>query len=1027
MNICLFGNFSIEAAVRFQSDKIRALFAYLAAHAGDPVPRGQIAPLLWGGFPDKAAKNNARISLSRLKKAMAPASAQYGDNLLQITRKTVQLTQVDGVQIDYVNFEQLWARCEEVDRGQWVDRGQIIHALTQLVMLYHGPFLDGFLLDDAMEFDEWVTLKRESAHQRILIALETLAEHHLARSNWDKAQYYAERQLLLEPWHELAHCQLIQAHHRAGRRDAALAQYERCQKVLGEELGAEPSSTTIALFELIRDERNKQSAAAPSFTTIRLKLPTATVPNNLPTQLTPFVGRSAELAQVKQLLAGRSYRLITLIGQGGIGKTRLALTLAASQLRFFAQGVFFVNLTAVSHTSGIVEAIAEAVGMSLIGKREPLAQISDYLREREMLLILDNMEHLLGDDAPVDTLLALLSAAPNLTLLLTSRQRLWVRAETVVSLEGLTYPKKLDDGQLAAFDKRQGTEKWRQFDAVRLFVERMGRAQVGYDPTADLPFIYQICQLVDGLPLALELAATQSSMDSCAAIAEAITNCMRTLTTRMRDLPKRQRSLEAVFDYSWCLLAGTERRVLAQLSMFRGGFDWAAVQAIVPEVTEALLQKLVGHSLLRQQLTGRYDLHEMVRQFAATHLDTKSRTTLETRYVNYYLAWWAGEEAALEGRDPQLSVAKLLPDFNNLQHAWQQAIAFGTLRPIEQATQALSNYLQLRGQHHLGRDLFQNAATAAEQARDADASQALPHLLTEAARFYIRLSKFETAIAYTKRAINQANANNSMLAIGNASNVMSEAFWRMGKYEDALDILDSSKQPVSAAASLRLEGTHYFNYGAIWLFRSDYHLAQENLQKALSIWHQLQHRRFEAITLNSIGLSLVSQGEHTAGEEVYTKALQLQQAMHHEYEVARVRTNLAHVAIGKEVFDSAIILCQQALSYYQHTGDLETIALNSNNLGWAYFKLQDLFNAEKYLKQALRYAQQSDDRLRELMALSNLGEVSASKGLINEAICILEEAHQGWIEFGHTKFSKFTGERVESLHELSMQRLRIGN
>lgn len=983
MNISLFGNFTIEAAVRFQSDKIRALFAYVATHAGQIILRNQLAPLLWGGYPDKAARASVRNSLSRLKKAMAPIVIHYGDELLQITRATVQLNPVEGIEIDVHRFDQLWTHCEQVDRALWAERGQVIHALTELVQLYQGPFLDGFVLDDSMEFDAWVTIQRERTHQHVLIALETLVEHHLGRGNWIAAQKYAERQITLEPWHEVAHRQLIQIHHRAGRRDAALAQYERCQMILREELGAEPSQPTVALFEAIRDER-----IAPTQTTIpRFSITSASsssVPHNLPTQLTPLVGRESELTRLQQLLASRSYRLISLLGHGGIGKTRLALALAESQLRFFTQGVYFVPLTSVEQSSRIVNAIVDTLGIRLLGKREPLVQLGDYLRERELLLVLDNLEHLLEDEATVNILLSLLEAAPQLVLLVTSRNRVWVRAETVVELSGLTYPKEGVSGQLLT--------DLQSYDAIRLFVERMQRSIVDYDPTPDLPTITKICYLVEGSPLGLELAATQSSMMSCDAVAEALENCLGSLVTRMRDRPHRQRSLQAVFDYSWCLLTESEQALLAQLSIFRGGFDWEMARQVVPTVTEQTLKKLIGHSLLRQQTSGRYDLQEMVRQFAAEQLDEQVQTALEQRYVHVYLAYLAAQEAELEGREPHLAVAKLLPDFDNLQHAWQRASIIGAFESIQHAIQALSNFLQLRGQHYLGYDLFQSVISFSERCTNIESRRFLPHLQAEAARFLIRLSKFNEATELANRAIELASSLNDFWAVGNASNVSAEAWWRIGKYSQAQVQLDKYKDAIFQSNSQRLRGSYHYNLAITYKASTAYEEARKHLKLALSIWEQIHHIRFEAITYNEFGVIEESTSQYHLANTYYQKARNLHESIDNHSEVAQSHVNLAVVRIATSQYELAIDLTTQALDYYQLSGNSAKIGWAMNNLGYCYYLLQNYEIARFYLEPALKHSQQCGEQRLAIYVLGNLGDVAIGQEHYGEAISYFDQA-----------------------------------
>jgi hypothetical protein len=246
---------------------------------------------------------------------------------------------------------------------------------------------------------------------------------------------YAERQLALDPWREEAHRQLMQALYLCGQRSAALAQYERCHATLARELDVEPTRETTNLYKRIRD-------AAPPHTTgegraMVLGLPIAPHTHTLPAPSTPFVGRERELAHLADLLQDPSCRLITIVGPGGMGKTRLALQLAAEQYETFADGAYVVSLASLHGAASVVPAIASAIGVTLRDGAEPTARLLDYLRTREMLLVLDNAEHLLDG---VEVLTRVLEHAPGLRLLVTSRERLSLSGEWVVELAGLDYP-----------------------------------------------------------------------------------------------------------------------------------------------------------------------------------------------------------------------------------------------------------------------------------------------------------------------------------------------------------------------------------------------------------------------------------------------------------------------------------------------------------------------------------------------------------------------------------------------------------
>lgn len=330
--------------------------------------------------------------------------------------------------------------------------------------------------------------------------------------------------------------------------------------------------------------------------------------SSLPALFTPLVGREVELAALARLLRNPQCRLLTLIGQVGIGKTRLAIEVASTQGELFPDGVYFVPLVSLPSPEFIVPTIADALGFTLSASIDPKLQLLNHLREKCLLLVLDGLEHLLEG---AGLLAELLQQAPALKLLVTSCERLSLQAEWLFVLQGLPVP---------PFDQVQQAE---EYGAVKLFVRSAGQAQVGFKLSAEeRPWVVRICQLVEGMPLAIELAAVWVRLLSCREIAQEIERTLDFLSASARDLPERHRSMRAAFDHSWHLLSIEEQQALAKLSIFRGCFQREAA-AEVAGVSLPLLTALVDKSLLRCNQcheTGRYSLHELIRQYAADKL-----------------------------------------------------------------------------------------------------------------------------------------------------------------------------------------------------------------------------------------------------------------------------------------------------------------------------------------------------------------------------------------------------------------------
>ena len=363
-------------------------------------------------------------------------------------------------------------------------------------------------------------------------------------------------------------------------------EFDDWQSVEGEGLQGEVAGALERLAEARAAQGEVEKAIAPP----------AVPRHNLPVQPTPFVGREDELDQVAQYLADPACRLLTVVGPGGMGKSRLAIQAAEEQLSAFNDGVWFVPLAPLDSADLLSSAIMDALGTPLQGATEPNVQLLNYLRERHLLLILDNFEHLFEGASLV---VEMLGSAPQLKVLVTSRERLRLRQEWALSLRGMRVP----EGSAAPEEAMAALE---DYSALQLFVQCARRAQSGFSlAAAGTDAVIRICQLVDGMPLAIELAAPWIRVMPCEDIVQEIEGGLDLLTTTLRDVPQRHSSMQAVFKGSWQLLSDRERAVLRQLSVFRGGFRRQAAE-VVADASLRVLSSLVDRSWVRATLAGRY-------------------------------------------------------------------------------------------------------------------------------------------------------------------------------------------------------------------------------------------------------------------------------------------------------------------------------------------------------------------------------------------------------------------------------------
>lgn len=408
--------------------------------------------------------------------------------------------------------------------------------------------------------------------------------------------------------------------------------------------------------------------------------------HSLPSQTTPFIGREAELAEIVDLLAAPTCRLLTLTGPGGIGKTRLALEAARTNEvgAAFTNGVYFVPLQPVSTPDFIVPAIADAVQFSFKGYQDTKTQLLRYLGDKCLLLVIDNFEHLLDG---ADVLPELLNNVPGLKLLLTSRERLHLNEEWVLDIRGLPFPS--NQAEISLHDHF----------AVQLFTQSARRT--GFTAqAADMPSVARICQLVEGNPLAIELAAAWSRVMPCAQIADEIAHSLDILTTTLRNTPEKHSSMRATFEYSWKLLTAAEQKEFGQLAVFRGGFTREAAETVAG-ATLLMLTALADKSLLRVDGTGRYDIHELLRQFAADKLAEAGETqAAASKHLEYFVALAEAGEAHAYGREQAVWYDRQEAEMDNLRAALAWSLTGEEIEMGLRMAAALRWVWEIRG--HLG-------------------------------------------------------------------------------------------------------------------------------------------------------------------------------------------------------------------------------------------------------------------------------------------------------------------------------------
>jgi len=697
-----------------ESVKVRALLAYLVVESDRPHRREKLVGLLWPEYPEESARHNLRQALFNLRLILGDQDANPPYFL--ISRDAIQFNRESDYSLDLDKFNYYFLICED-NLSQCLEECPT-HAsnLEEMVKLYRGDFLQQLNLEDSTEFEGWTLIQRANTQQRVLEAHGYLTDYYMTHGEYRAARQHASRQLELDPWREEAHRQMMKALALDGERSAALAQFDTCKRVLAEELDVEPSAETRELYEQVRLGTIKPAAEEPQ--------PSPSAPlKNLPIQLTPFIGREADLEHLGQMLTNPECRCINLVGPGGIGKTRLAVQAAEVHIMEFPHGAAFIHLAPVRSLEGVVPAIANAINVAFYSPDEPKGQLLSYLNDKQMLLILDNVEHLVGASSSQENitqlLVEILQSAPQIKLLVTSREALNFQEEWLFEVQGLEFPKLT---QTTGLD---------HFDAVALFVQRSRRAFPRFVLDADNQAqIAQICRLVEGMPLAIELAATWMRTLSPAEIAAEISENSAFLSADVRDLPERHRSIRMVFDHSWQRLSPDEQQVLSKLSVFRGGFQRQAAEQVAG-ATLSILSTLVNRTMLRRTAAGWYDLHELIHQYCTDKLaaaPAEKSATLK-RHCEFYLTMAETANQELQGRNQLGWLIRLDQEHDNLRVALEWTLAdnrsHGDSELALRLSAALRWFWRMRGHFHEGCDWLSEALRHCQDGRTEARARAL--------------------------------------------------------------------------------------------------------------------------------------------------------------------------------------------------------------------------------------------------------------------------------------------------------------
>jgi predicted ATPase/DNA-binding SARP family transcriptional activator len=896
----------------FGYDKVRALLAFLAVEADRPHRREELAALLWPEADDEAARHGLRQALATLRRAIGEATADSPS--LLVMRDAIGFDRSSELWVDVSALEALLDACDRHPHRHADGCVECAQRLEEAVALYRGDFLTGFAPALGATFEEWALSQRERLRRRVLEALARLGAYHLQRGKLERARDAIERQLVLDPWRESAHRELMRIHWQRDERAAALAQYDRCRRSLADELGVEPEAETTALWEEIRAGRPAAFAGARFAGSPRRT-------HGLPQQPTPLIGRERELEEIAALLANPDCRLLTLVGPGGIGKTRLAIATAADHATQFAGGAVFVPLAPVQAATFVAPAIVDALGLPLHTRTDPKPQLLTWLRDRELLLVLDNVEHLL---AGAEVIAEILAAARDVTVLATSRERLHLRGEWVFPVEGLAVP------------KGDGTDGFEGYGAIQLCVQGLRRARPRTSlRTEERRWVVEICRSVEGMPLAIELAAAWGATLTLSEIAREIERSLDFLVAERGDDPRPHHSMRAVFDHSWDLLSDEERRVFCRLAVFRGGFARAAAEELAA-ASPSVLAALVGKSFVRVLPSGRYDLHELLRQYGEARLaaDSIEHRLTHDRHCAYYLDFLRRRETALTGRDQRTALAEIAAEIGNIRAAWKWATARARVDEIAGAAHGLWLFYTTRGWVWEGAAAFGGVvAELADRGESAEVDPAARDLalgaaLTRLGSYRARLGKYDEARMLLGESTALLRGLDAPRELGLALNFLALVAHAEGDYDGEQAILAESLVQFRAVDDAWGAGYSLNDLGMVAHLRGDEAEAARLSGESLAIFRQIGDLRGQGLALNNLGVVAVHRGENAEAERLHRASLALRRETEDQWGIASSLVQLGSLARLEGKVNEAETSLREALRTALD-GEVQPVALEA--------------------------------------------------------------------------------------------------
>ena len=925
--------------------KAQALLVFLAAENRD-IPRAEVTALLWPESAEKQAMTSLRVILSSLRK--------YVGDYLEISRTHIKFNPAKSVYFDGWDLE-----------GK-INQGDICSALS----LYQGDFLTGFEIQDSASFDEWCLMTQEYYRGLLTAALHKAISKAVEDRDLEFGLQLSSKLLEINPIDEVGHRYKIKFLAMAGRRSSSIAHYRKMESLLEGELGLEPSLESKQIFQQLIEDKIPvvQDQNKPKY--------------KLPSPQTSFVDRVQEQEHIIRQIGNPNCRLLTLVGPGGIGKTRLAIEAANRTVDQFSEGACFIELSPLFSSEHIIPAIADSLQFKIdveASNLSPKDQLLDFLENRSLLLILDSFEHLIKDATLVSEII---NRAPEVKVLVTSREHLKLKPEWIFELKGL----KIENAPDPQIEQVNG--------AVKLFIDRARQVDHNYRvKNGDLKHVVEICQLLHGMPLGIELAAGWSDVLSCSEIHQQINHSLDFLSTRLQDITPKHISIRAVFNRSWELLSMQQRDCFYKLSVFSGGFSLDAA-AQVAETELDLIRDLVEKSLLSRQPNGRFTMHNTLQFFASEKLNSlQDSEDLLDRHAHFYVNLLLSQIDDLNG--PQLVSARsiLMREIGNLRLAIDCAALYWDVDPALKVLDGWFTFFIVQGWHE-GMDAFKRLAELTTERRLKNGETWTDNPITSTVHVYY--SYLATLLGFHEDGERISSEFLENCQFPGMESQRSICIHNLGLIAERIGDYKKSLRLMKQAIRLGKEHpntvfpTYYLWLGYVQFLLGDYQQGMTTLQHSYHLFSEKNTLWGKGFALSKMSLAANGLGQYKLAIQYSQEALSLFQDIDDPFGISYAYSRLSVSEYFLEKYEQAVEYGEISNQLFRKLNHRWGISASLCRMGFGFLGLGELENAGFCFHEALEVSWGAQETPLCLYALAGKASWMMLTGSQEPAIALFQ-------------------------------------